>query len=51
MSETEFAPCPVCKPFSDDEVCVFATVRRVEDNKTVICCCPQQEKVKSRNQS
>jgi hypothetical protein len=48
MSETEFVPCPVCEPASDDE-CVFATIRRVEEGKTVICCCPQQEKVKSRD--
>ncbi len=51
MSETEFRHCPVCKPVADDEDCLFATVRRVEDGETVICCCPQQEKVKSRNQS
>jgi hypothetical protein len=49
MSEAEFTPCPVCKPVADDEDCLFATVRTVENGKTVICCCAQQEKVKSRN--
>ncbi len=49
MSETEFTPCPICKPVADDEDCVFATIRKGEDDKTVICCCPQQEKVKSRD--
>jgi len=49
MSDTEFTPCPVCKPVSDDEDCVFATVRKEEDGKTVICCCAQQEKVNSRD--
>ena len=51
MSETEFTPCPICKPVADDEDCVFATVRKVEDGKTVICCCSLQEKVNSRDQS
>lgn len=49
MSETKFIPCPICKPVADDEICVFATVRRVEDGKAMICCCSQQEKVKSRD--
>jgi hypothetical protein len=51
MSKKEFIQCPICKPVADDEDCVFATIRRVEDGKTVIYCCAQQEKVKSRDQS
>jgi hypothetical protein len=51
MSDTEFTPCPVCKPVSEDEDCAFATIRRVKEGKTVICCCKQQEKVNSRDQS
>jgi hypothetical protein len=47
MSEKKFTPCPVCKSVLDDENCIFATVKKVEDSKTVLCCCPQQEKINS----
>ena len=44
----EIVQCPICKPLQEDEECELATVKRVEDGTTYMCCCEiQVKKVKS----
>jgi len=49
--EKEVLSCPISKPQLEAEECVFVTVRKEEDGKTTICCCPQQAKVKKEEPS
>jgi hypothetical protein len=40
----EIVQCPICKTKQEDEECTFATVKRVVDDVTYVCCCEVQAK-------
>jgi hypothetical protein len=40
----EVVQCPMCKGLQDEGDCLFATVRKVEGDKTIVCCCETQAK-------
>jgi len=40
----QIVQCPICKPKQEDEECTFATVKRVVDDVTYVCCCEAQAK-------
>jgi len=39
----EFVQCPLCKE-QDAGDCIFTMVKKVEGDKTIVCCCETQAK-------
>jgi len=40
----EIIQCPLCKGQQDAGDCIFTMVKKVEGDRTIICCCETQAK-------